>query len=456
MGKTKKAVKVVCSLIFALLVIAGVKPLQADDSLKWFRGQLHSHTYWSDGRAFPEQAVDAYKQRGYQFLSMTDHNQFAEDTKNWREVKENEGTWPPNVTQTQFDDYVKTYGKDWVKIRNDESGTSVRLKTYAEVKSKFEDPGSFILLPGVELTQVLNGTHVHLNYINLPVSLPCIEEADLSLDMEEPAMTVSKLLALNASETGQAALKLQKPYMLILNHPFWTYYDITPQNLIDCHEIYFFEICNGGIDYAPHPKALTYTVDKFWDIVNAFRLSQGKPLLYGIGSDDAHYYDEKRINDSSGVGDAWIMVRAAALTPEHLLAAMHRGDFYASNGVFLENVVFTPGDNTLRVAVKAEPGVKYRINFITTKKGFDRTVTEIASPAEKNRPARTIPLYSDDIGRTVKTVAGTEAAYRLEADDLYVRAYVESDAPSKTAPYFHSKVKVAWTQPYIDKGTPSK
>ncbi|MDO9543036.1 MAG: hypothetical protein Q7J98_12040, partial [Kiritimatiellia bacterium] len=54
--------------------------------------------------------------------------------------------------------------------------------------------------------------------------------------------------------------------------------------------------------------------------------------------------------------------------------------------------------------------------------------------------------------RIVKTVVGTKAAYRLEVNDLYVRARVESDCPSKIAFHFHPKVKMAWTQPYTAKG----
>ncbi|MDO9540771.1 MAG: hypothetical protein Q7J98_00405, partial [Kiritimatiellia bacterium] len=397
MNKTKWVPGSALSFAVMLWVALTGQPMQAADGLQWFRGQLHVHTYLSDGRGFPEQAVAAYKQRGYEFLCITDHNLFADDTNAWREVAAEEGS-PPKVSQAIFDTYVQTFGKDWVESKTNGPVTSVRLKTYAEIKVKFEDPGKFILLPGVELTQEINGVYVHLNYINLPLILPCIKGAGL---IKEPK-TVSELIALDASEAEQAAIEQKKPYMLMLNHPFWIYYNVIPQNLIDCPKIRFFEVCNGGSYYAPHPQALTYTVEKFWDIVNAFRSIRGHPLLYGVGSEDAHFYDAKRINGYCGVGDAWVMVRAAALTPEHLIAAMQRGEFYASSGVLLKEAAFTPADNTLRVTVKAEQGVNYRIHFITTKQGFDRTVTEIASPAGKSQqPARTIPVYSDDIGRIV-------------------------------------------------------
>jgi transglutaminase-like putative cysteine protease len=427
------------------VTLAEEQPAQPSaGSPQWFRGQLHTHSYWSDGQAFPEQAIEAYKQRGYNFMCLSDHNQFAKSTNTWREVK------PTKITQASFDSYVKTCGRDWVESRTESTTngtiTSVRLKTYSQVKAKVDEPGKFLLLPGVELTQSRDGVDVHLNYINLPLALRSINGAGIVKKVTEP-LTISELIASNATEVAHAALKQQSPYLLMLNHPFWRYYNIVPQNLIDCPDIRYFEVTNNGSQFAPHPLAPNYTVEQFWDAVNAFRRIQGQPLLYGIGSEDTHVYDDKH------VGDAWMMVRATALTPEKLLAAIHQGDCYASNGVELKDVDFSATDNTLRVAVKHEPGVNYRIHFITTKQGFDRTVKHIASPAETIgkgiRPARSIPVYSDDIGRIVKTVAGTEASYRLEADDLYVRARVESDVPGKFGSHFRPKVKTAWTQPYV-------
>ncbi len=444
--EVKPNLRIVPGIALILAAAVAALPVQAADGLQWFRGQLHAHSYWSDGRAFPEQAIDAYKQRGYHFLCLTDHNRFPEDTGYWCKVTNEDGGWPPKVSHEMFDSYVQSFGEDWVETRTDGPDTYVRLKTYAETKARFEEPGNFLLMPGVEITQTLNGVAVHQNYINLPLIVPCITGADLVLTLEGDR-TAADLIRLNAIEARQAAAERQAPYLFMLNHPFWVYYDIVPQNLIDCPEIRFFEVCNGGSEFAPHPQAQSYTVGKFWDAVNAFRRIQGQDLLYGVGSDDAHFYDPQRIDGNGGVGDAWVMVRAEALTPEHLLAAMQRGDFYASTGVLLEDVAFTAADKTLRVKVKPEEGTAYRIYFITTKQGFDQAVTEIASPAEGDRPARTVPVYSEDIGRVVKTVDGTEAEYTLEADDLYVRACIESNRPGKYTRHFYPKVQTAWTQP---------
>jgi len=447
--KIKK--NIIITLPGVLLCLALCIPsIRADEKLRWFRGQLHAHSYWSDGRAFPEQAIAAYRQRGFQFLSLTDHNIFAASTNIWRKVEQKEGSWPPKITQTIFDKYLKTFGKAWVEYKVNGETTSVRLKTYLELKNKFDKPGNFILMPGVEITQKLNKkTDVHCNYINLPKLLPCIKNVSLIKRISQPALTVSGLIAQNAMEAKKVAEKMQQPYLFILNHPFSSYYEIKPKNLIDCPEVHFFEICNNGSKYPPSPQATSYSLEKFWDTVNAFRLLKGHPVLYGIASDDAHFYDDKRIDGKHGVGDAWVMVHASTLTPKHLIEAMNKGDFYASNGVLLEDITYTSANHTLHITVKAEQGVNYRISFITTKKGFDQSMTEIRTV--KGVPDRTIPIYSDDIGKTVKTVTGTKAEYQLKDDDLYVRARIESDTPSQIAPHFHPKAKMAWTQPYTNK-----
>ena len=410
----------------------------------WYRGMFHMHTYWSDGRAMPEQAIDSYKRLGYDFLGVSDHNGFAADMNCWKPVMDKETKWPPAVTRPLFDEYMKSFGNE-ADVRQVNGQTEVRLKTYAEMQKRFAESGQFLLLPAVEITQVLNGINVHLNYLNLPDVIPSVKGGALSRPIKDAALDVSGLIRQNAAEAAQMSVQMRRPTLLMLNHPQWVYWDITPQNLIDNPEVRFFEVCNGGSAFAPHPEAISVTNDSFWDAVNAFRCLKGQPLLFGVGSDDTHYY----INRTSDqrLGDAWVMVRSASLTPESLLAAMHAGDYYATTGVLLDDVRFDASSKTLRVKVQAARGVKYRIRFITTKRGFDQTVRMVESPAERGRGARTLPVYSADIGKTALLVEGAEASYQMASDDLYVRAKVESSIPCGYKRYFHPDVQVAWTQP---------
>src|SRR4051812_44910849 len=41
---------------------------------RWYKGNLHTHSLWSDGDDFPEMIADWYRARGYDFLALSDHN----------------------------------------------------------------------------------------------------------------------------------------------------------------------------------------------------------------------------------------------------------------------------------------------------------------------------------------------------------------------------------------------
>ena len=131
---------------------------------------------------------------------------------------------------------------------------------------------------------------------------------------------------------------------------------------------------------------------------------------------------------------------------------MNRGDYYASNGVELDTIEFV--DGKLRVKAAVRDGVKYKITFIGTKRGFDAkwTLRHFDCPQESARKNfnRDLRMYSDDIGRIFQTTDGPEAEYTLADDDLYVRAVIDSDTPShvqNNAPGSAPNEK-AWTQPY--------
>ena len=59
--------------ILLLLVFFLISTPYADD-LKWYKGNLHSHTTRSDGNQDPMTVAKWYKEHNYDFLSITDHN----------------------------------------------------------------------------------------------------------------------------------------------------------------------------------------------------------------------------------------------------------------------------------------------------------------------------------------------------------------------------------------------
>ena len=75
-------------------------------------------------------------------------------------------------------------------------------------------------------------------------------------------------------------------------------------------------------------------LEEVWD-----RLLSNGTLLYGIAVDDAHNFKQPGNPMVAGPGRGWVMVRAARLEARALLESLERGDFYASTGVVLEDVV---------------------------------------------------------------------------------------------------------------------
>ena len=430
---------------------------------RWYKGNLHCHSYWSDGRAFPDQAIRSYRDAGYDFCAVTDHNRLGESRDFWRKVEPDEGGWPPLVCRRNFELYRKEF--PWAESRESNGVTEVRLQTMSELIGRYSVPGRFLVMRGMEITRYgADVRHMHMNYVNLDGAVPGSEEEQLvqavpdGLDSARSIRHARKQVAVLAKSLGNP------PRICFLNHPHWRYYDVVAQDIIDNPEVRFFEVCNNGSDFAPViplPDDGLYN-DRLWDAVNAVRSRAGEPLLYAVANDDCHFYPCTRTKKTCTFGESYTVVRAEELTPAALFAAMDRGDFYASCGVDLEDIWFD--GRTLGVSVPAKKDVAHTVRFIVTKRGANLGVVQTVSIPRVSegdlarRPPRTVPVYSPDVGATAKSVVGGKGErlvceYSLAADDLYVRARIESD---ERAPYYafggkgamHPKVAMAWTQPY--------
>ena len=51
--------------------------LPDEDGYFWLKGNLHSHTTNSDGRAAPQERLDGYVGQGYDFLCLSDHHKIT-------------------------------------------------------------------------------------------------------------------------------------------------------------------------------------------------------------------------------------------------------------------------------------------------------------------------------------------------------------------------------------------
>lgn len=410
----------------------------------WKKGALHTHTLWSDGRNLPETVLKTYRDRGFDFVCLSDHNIFPERENMLLPVAQEEGPWPPMASRAELQRAQEALPgsivTEKIAVRR-----FVKLKTYAELKREFEEPGKFLVVPGEEITLMLEPypcgndrarADYHINVFNLACDLPILHGKDAREAVE-----------LNLRSYERAAKKAESRSFAMLNHPFWRYWDIDPRLLIEFPEFRHFEVCNNDVEKDVPPED-RFTVDQCWDFALAHRLVQGKPLLYATATDDLHFCDPERVDGWAGCELGWVMVNVPGeFTADAIAEAMDRGDYYATTGVLLDDVAFDRATGTLRVKVRPEEGVNYRVEFITTKRDFDRSVVEKEYPHE-GRFTRILPVINDTIGQVVSTVDGTEASYTMADDDLYIRAKIISDKPGKAHRRFYPATLTAWTQPF--------
>lgn len=382
-------------LLFVLLFLATSSQAQKN----WYKGNLHTHSYWSDGDEFPERIMDWYKARGYHFLALSDHNILAEGEK-WVSIKD-----APLYRQA-FEAYLKQYGPKWVVYRQDSAGLRVRLKTRAEYQPLFEEPGRFLILPAEEITDKFQDKHLHLNATNVQ-----------QLIQPQGGSSVAEVLQNNINAVLQQKRESGKPMLVHINHPNF-YYSVSLQDMVQLQGERFFEVFNGHPLVHNFGDSLHIGTEEMWDLINIAYLSQGKPLIYGLATDDSHNYHESG-RKFSNAGRGWVVVQAAALNAAALIGAMEQGKFYASTGVTLRRLRFRK--NKLKIKVKQEPGVQYHISFIGCRSGDTQT-------------------------QVLQEHSGTKASFKMDADILFVRAKITSDKAHRN-PIETADFEMAWTQP---------
>lgn len=275
----------------ALLALC-VTAVQADDvpvwastaKLKWYRGNTHAHTINADGNVAPDAVVRWYREHGYQFIYVTEHEYLTDVA-------------PLNAL----------YGGD----------------------------ERFLVLQGQEVTQMHADErhpdgmrHAHVNGLGVNrVVWPIGSDGNRWLARN---VSMSESYVKNFAAIRAAGGIPQ------VNHPNFRW-SVKPQDLAALTGPFLLEIANGfpsannlgGLDDNGEEAPST---EAFWDVV----LSQGK-TAWAVGSDDSHDYLHMDDFNSERPGKAWIVVRAPELSAAALQDSLLNGDFYASTGVTLDD-----------------------------------------------------------------------------------------------------------------------
>ncbi len=408
------------------------------ENLHWWKGNLHTHSLWSDGDDFPDMIADWYKSHGYNFLALSDHNTLQVGQR-WVSILPRENPvvdeWELNHTHASdlaMEKYLKHFGSNWVDQRTVTNQLQARLKTLAEFRSKFEEPDKFLMIQSEEVTDHFEKLPIHINVTNPRDAIQPKGGTSVLNVMQNDMDAINE----QRQRTGQTMI----PH---LNHPNFGW-AVTAEDLMQLKGDRFFEVYNG------HPATYTLgdkthaSTDRLWDIILTWRLSKlGLEPMYGLANDDSHYYHKFTSKDSNP-GRGWIMIHAAQLNADSLIKAMEAGDFYATSGVRLNSV--ERNLKSIKIEVAAEPGVTYKTQFIGTRQGYDDKHKPLKDA--KGNALRVTEKYSKDIGAILAEVAGASASYDLKGDEIYVRAKIISSKP-KENPSYTNEVETAWIQPVV-------
>jgi predicted metal-dependent phosphoesterase TrpH len=241
----------------------------------------------------------------------------------------------------------------------------------------------FILIPGEEVTDSYGGKPAHVNAIGLKGTVT-------PLHGESMVQTLQ-----NDVDAIHAAGGIAQ-----INHPNFRY-AFGEKELAGLKNVNLVEILNIAKDCHNYAAGGFPSVETMWDSL----LSKGQ-LWFGVISDDTHDYVGEFSADKSYPGKGWIMVRASSLSQESILSSIAKGDFYATNGITINDVSITKSAYSVEIVPWGQ--AKYTTTFIGRH------------------------------GRVLKESYETNATYTIRGDEGYVRARI-----------FCSTGDVAYTQPVM-------
>lgn len=434
----RSAVPAILLGLFLPIVAVAADAIPAGDPVpsapqpRWWKGNLHTHTFWSDGDDFPEMVAEWYRTHGYHFLALSDHN-VLQQGRRW----EKESALVKRGGAEVVARYAARFGDSWVERRGSGGDAEIRLKPLDEFRALVEERGRFLLIPSEEISDSAEGVPVHVNASNLRDPLP-------------PAggRTVSEAINNNLRAVEEQAERAGREILAHLNHPNFGW-AVTSEDLAHAVLERHFEVHNGhpAVNQGGDPDHPS--IERMWDIANTIRLvALDAPPLFGIATDDSHHYHGKPAGARPGRG--WTMVRATHLTPEHVVRALREGDAYASTGVVLRSVDFDAAARRLRIEVEPDGDARFTVRFVGTLRGTDAAGTPIDTAAlpedRRKKLGRERTRFSERIGDTLATVEGPVAEYALTGEELYVRAVVTSSRDVED-PSWQGQKRQAWTQP---------
>ncbi len=307
------------------------------DNQKWYKGNLHSHTINSDGKLTPAQSVLAYKQHGYSFMCLSDHDYYTDlrdefDCESFILLPGVEGSVrliDSSFLNIDVDEY--TGGKGYMDYHPNEIWDKIHsLGEYRQIKTH----------------------HIHGILGNKAMQEASGENCFKENEYSPMRVYFDKWDGVKAAEDLSEYFKA-KGCFTTYNHPIWSRVDF--DDVRDIQGFWALEVYN----YATVNECGEGEDTTFYDML----LRRGN-TLNAFAADDNH--NEGLYPDSFG---GYVMVQAEELTHENIVNSLLEGRYYSSGGA--EITQWGIKDNKVYVEC---PGAK-RINFIFGGKvGSSRSV----------------------------------------------------------------------------------
>ncbi len=291
-----RLVPVVLSTLVSLCLGLNVWAQEDERPLRWWKGNLHTHSLWSDGDDFPEMIAAWYAERDYNFLALSDHNVLSRGQR-WMPFEKIVARADEGILLR----YQAKYGKAWVETRGTpgQANFEVRLKPLDEFRCLVEQAGKFLMIEAEEVSDKAQGKPVHMNVANLSQLIEPVGGATV----QEVMQNNLRLMLEHEKASGRQIL----PH---LNHPNFGY-AVVAADIAKTIEEQFFEVYNGHPGVNQLGDEDHQSIESMWDVVNAMRIAWlASPPIMGIATDDSHEYHGK---PGSRPGRGWVSRAAYAV-----------------------------------------------------------------------------------------------------------------------------------------------
>ncbi|RPI85057.1 MAG: hypothetical protein EHM41_11835, partial [Chloroflexi bacterium] len=200
------------------------------ENQRWYKGNLHMHSFWSDGVGFPEVGARWFKERGYQFIAFTEHDQH-QTGEHWVSVGDLQERGKEFQEIPTLRLYKELFCDSWVEVREDSLGQQVCLKPLYEYRHLLEEPEKFLILNGEEISVSSPQSPHWINVINAPVVILPQKSPESVADAVEQTI---KAVEHGSQDSG-------RPVLVYFNHPNFLW-NATAEELAAARSLRFVEI----------------------------------------------------------------------------------------------------------------------------------------------------------------------------------------------------------------------